>query len=559
MKWRSCLVLAVGWVLATAPAAPAAPPSNDARAAARPLGTLPADLRGTTVESSLESDEPFAGCAAMRGSVWYAFDARESRSIAVALDAEGELDAVVDVFVRERSQITQVACRPTNRRGTLTFELDGEAGTSYLLRVASRANSVDGGFRLRVIEPERPASFPGERLPRRGANASVDRLANPDDAWSVRMRRGTAYRINLVSSGSRCARVDFYVPGGGDVVRRMRCDAHTVFVPERSGLHTLHVQAPRASRDRIPYRLRAGRAGADDVAPGLRLANDVPVRGTLRGAELDALDLYRFSLANSSRLRLTLQARADFQLVLLDDDGDRIADGVDLERRLRPGRYFVAVRARDGAGGRYTLRRLARTITRSDMQVTPSTVAPGGSVALALEVSPAVDGPTTMVVERFDPLAGWLFHAKLRPEVRGGRAAVGFRPPSVGRWRVTGSFDGTRRAAPSEGGTAHFRVEEPLAAVALASSEVAACKPVENPYAGTRYDGVDLTRIRAEGVRCSTARRVARRAHRKALAAVPDANGIVRVRWRSLAGASGPEDRGGPRRPVGRSAGRWEA
>jgi hypothetical protein len=66
-------------------------------------------------------------------------------------------------------------------------------------------------------------------------------------------------------------------------------------------------------------------------------------------------------------------------------------------------------------------------------------------------------------MERFDPLAGWLFHGTLRPAVRAGRAAVSFRPPRIGRWRVTGSFDGTRRAAPSEGGSARFRVEEPLA------------------------------------------------------------------------------------------------
>jgi hypothetical protein len=71
-----------------------------------------------------------------------------------------------------------------------------------------------------------------------------------------------------------------------------------------------------------------------------------------------------------------------------------------------------------------------------------------------------------------------------------------------------------------------------LGALAPSAAQAAACKPVENPYPGTRYEGVDLTRIRAEGVRCSTARRVARRGHWKALAAVPDANGIVRVRWR---------------------------
>jgi hypothetical protein len=462
VRSRSCFVLALGWALAVASPASAAPPPNDARAAAQPLGALPADVRGTTVESTLDADEPPAVCAPLRGSVWYAFDAAESRAIAIALDAAGDLDAAVDVFVRERSQITPVFCRRTNRRGAMTFEIDAVAGTSYLLRVASRANSVDGDFRLRVVQPDRPAGFPGERLPRRGTSAFVDRLANPDDAWSVRLRRGLAYRVNLVSTGPRCARVDFYAPRVG-VVRRMRCDAHTVFVPQRTGLHTLHVQAPRASRDRIAYRLRSGRATRDDTAPGLRLPNDVPIRGSLRGAELDAVDLYRFSLANRSRVLLSLRTAAVFQLVLLDEDGDRLASSsIELERRLAPGRYFLAIRARDGAGGRYTLRRLARIITRSDMQASPRAVAPGGSVGLALAVSPAVDGPTTMLVERFDPLAGWLFHSTLRPFARSGRAAVAFRPPTVGRWRVTGSFDGTRRAAPSEGGTVRFRVEEPL-------------------------------------------------------------------------------------------------
>ena len=373
--------------------------------------------------------------------------------------------------MRERSQITPTFCRRTNRRGALTFELDPEAGTSYLVRVASRANSVDGRFRLRVIEPERAARFPGERLPRGGANAFVDRLANPDDAWSVRLQRGIAYRMNLVSSGGRCAFVEFHLPDAGDIVRRLGCDAHTVYVPSATGLHTLHVQAPRASRDRIRYRLRVGRAAADDMAPGIRLANDQRVRGALRGAEIDAVDLYRFSIATRSRLRLTLRTSADFDLELLDETGDRIAcacdqpGGKELERRLAPGRFFVAVRSRDGAGGRYTLRRLARVITGSRMRVdggSSATVAPGGAVGLALDVSPAADGPTTMLVERFDPLVGWLFHTTLRAAAQSGRAAVSFSPPAVGRWRVTGSFDGTRQAAPSEGGIVRIRVEEPL-------------------------------------------------------------------------------------------------
>jgi len=43
-----------------------------------------------------------------------------------------------------------------------------------------------------------------------------------------------------------------------------------------------------------------------------------------------------------------------------------------------------------------------------------------------------------------------------------GRGAVSFRPPTVGRWRVTGAFDGTRTASPSDGGTATLLVTEPL-------------------------------------------------------------------------------------------------
>jgi hypothetical protein len=57
-----------------------------------------------------------------------------------------------------------------------------------------------------------------------------------------------------------------------------------------------------------------------------------------------------------------------------------------------------------------------------------------------------------------------------------------------------------------------------LAALAApASASATSCADVSNPYPGTRYDDVDLTRITATGVTCTTARRVARGAHRRAL------------------------------------------
>ena len=184
------------------------------------------------------------------------------------------------------------------------------------------------------------------------------------------------------------------------------------------------------------------------------------VRGGLQGNELDAVDLYRFSLTRASRLRLSLRTRAGFDLALYRDSGGRIGCGCgdpgskEIELRAAPGRYFIAVRARDGATGRYVLRRLARTITSASTVVDGErsvTVAPGRTVALGLVVTPAVDGRADLLVERFDPLSGWLFHAAYRPAVNGGRARIAFRPPSVGRWRVTRQLRGDAPGRPERG------------------------------------------------------------------------------------------------------------
>ena len=71
----------------------------------------------------------------------------------------------------------------------------------------------------------------------------------------------------------------------------------------------------------------------------------------------------------------------------------------------------------------------------------------------------------------------------------------------------------------------------PSASVAQAA-DYRSCKPVSNPYAGTRYEGSDLRRIRALKVSCRTARRLARGAHRKALGTPPPPSGIRSLTWR---------------------------
>ena len=359
------------------------------------------------------------------------------------------------------------------RRGEATLDLDASAGTPYLIRVSPLVNSVQETFRLRVAAPDEPAGAPGERLPAVGTSGRLDRFANGDDAWAVRMNAGRTYRVNLVTRGTGCVRGELYAPGefGGSAERVLACDDHVVYTPRRSGTYTVLLRAPRGSREQLTYRLRAGLAERDDSAPGAALPDDRRLRGALSGNELDALDLYRFTIARRADLRLRLRTSADFDLRLITETGRRLgcdcnhAGAKELIRRVRPGRYFVAVRARDGATGGYTLSRLARTITRARMTVGGArrrTLSPGETALLQLRVTPPVGGRATLVVERYDPIEGWLYFATYHPAVGAAGAGVAFRPPFVGRWRVTGEYDGTRTASPSRGGTARFDVDEPL-------------------------------------------------------------------------------------------------
>jgi hypothetical protein len=63
------------------------------------------------------------------------------------------------------------------------------------------------------------------------------------------------------------------------------------------------------------------------------------------------------------------------------------------------------------------------------------------------------------------------------------------------------------------------------------NASAASCKDVRNPYPDTRYEGVDLTRIEADGVGCAKARRVAKRAHKVGLAMTPPPSGIRTYNW----------------------------
>jgi len=90
-------------------------------------------------------------------------------------------------------------------------------------------------------------------------------------------------------------------------------------------------------------------------------------------------------------------------------------------------------------------------------------VRPARTVSIGVRITPGESGPVTVDVERFDPLAGWQFFTRFERRAAGGSATIAFTPPTVGRWRVRATYDGTRIAAPSGPSVASFTVAEPLA------------------------------------------------------------------------------------------------
>jgi hypothetical protein len=463
-----------------APSAQAAPPANDDRGNAPALG-VPSTVRGTTVDATAEAGEPSSCNGPPDHSVWYSIAAPSTaRDLVVELDAAGDLDAVVDVFRRDRSQLTQVTCGQTNRQGRLTLDFSQARNAALLVRVAQRPNSASDAFTLRVVAPDKPERPPGRALGSAGASGSVDRIANPDDAYAVSMSVGRTYRVHLVSR-ERCVNALLFGPGtssfeDGDTVASFDCDDYFIYTPGpgEGGRYSIQVRAPRSRRGALPYHVQVARAGEDDTAPGIVLANDDPVRGKLRGSGADVVDLYRFAVLRPSILDLRLRAggSSPFNLQLVGAGGRRIScacgsEGSQAIRlKLKPGRYFAAVRSRSGADGRYTLSRLTRVITRTRVLVDgerDADLPPGRTAAIGVSVAPGASGPVTVDVERFDPLAGWQFHSRFKRRAQGGSATIPFTPPSVGRWRVRATFDGTRIAAPSGPSVASFTVAEPLA------------------------------------------------------------------------------------------------
>jgi hypothetical protein len=293
------------------------------------------------------------------------------------------------------------------------------------------------------------------------------------------MAEGVNYRINLAPE-SACMRLDIYPPGtrsfdatapaGG-----RRCGGYVVFTPPAGGggRYVLRVTANALTRGPQPYRLMVGRTEADDLAPGTLLPNHASHRGIVSGGALDAVDVYRFDVADTSALDLVLTAKGErlLDIDLRDDSGRRYACGcgqgtpVSVSLRVAPGHYFVAVRSHDVRRADYVLTLTLRTITATRTTVNgraTGTATPNRPVLVRVAVSPHATGRAVLTLERFDPFAGWLHVARHTVTVRGGVGSYRFTPQPPGRWRFRADFLGSRSFAPSSSGSARLVVTSPL-------------------------------------------------------------------------------------------------
>lgn len=460
-------------------AAPA-PPPNDDRANAIPV-SLPSLLRGTTVGSTTELNEPPANCAATSGSVWYALSVGSSPPyrLGLVLNANGNTDAVLDVFTVQRSRLGSVICRQTDDNGQVALAFTPTANTNYLIRVSPLEGSASGTFTLRAFPVSAPAPLPGQRFGFFGAHGALDGTFRTEAAYSMPLTSGTTYKINLVKPSRGCLRLNIYgppTPAGRPQVGGLGCGGYRLFTPEVSGLFSFQVVADSGNPGPQRYGLYVRPASYREMAPGIVLPNLSTYNGYLRGKADDVVRLFRFDATQRSDLTLFLQADANapFDLKLLTDRGRYLQCNCGntgeetIRRQIAPGRYFVVVQAEQFWSASFKLSLQIRLITHVNVTFDHTTyeeIAPGRATTIGAAITPGVSGPVTIRVESFDPVERWQFYRSYHVTAVSGFAGVSFVPPHIGRWRATVSYDGTDRASPATSGYAEILVANPLPGV----------------------------------------------------------------------------------------------
>ncbi|HTA96875.1 MAG TPA: hypothetical protein VK730_04440 [Solirubrobacteraceae bacterium] len=450
-------------------------PSNDERANAQVVRSLPATINGTTVGATLEAGEPESSCnVATTNSVWYSVRAQSAERIALDLTAGGELDGTVAVYHAVRSQLQSVQCQQTEAHGKAALSFKASKNGLYLIRVAALQNSQLANFTLEVFLPTPAVGPPGAALPSSGVSGQVDRIQNINAAYAFTMHSGVSYLINLANrTKGACVSGALFAPStssfeGEPALLRVGCGGYRLFTPGpgQGGLYSFEVTPRPSYRGVQRFHLQVATAGPAETAPGIALGNYAQAHARLDGRAVSVLRLYRLDVTSHSNLtlELTAPASADFNLQLRSQDGAVIecrcggSGSQKLQRQLQPGRYYAVVSVRDATAGNFTLVRQSRTITSTSLSFSSNRAAPGQGVGIDVKVAPAASGPVTVEIERLDPVFGWQFYRQVSALVSEGAASIAFVPPAIGEWRAKATYEGSRTSSPSAVGFSYLQV-----------------------------------------------------------------------------------------------------
>ena len=125
-----------------APAASAAPPGNDDLAAATVVGTLPFSDSLSTVDATVEAQDPI-GCIGAAHSVWYAYTA--DLDGLVAFETYGsDFDTVLSAYTGTQGSLTPVACNDDTQTLQSHIKFAVSTGTTYFIMVSGYGSASEG-------------------------------------------------------------------------------------------------------------------------------------------------------------------------------------------------------------------------------------------------------------------------------------------------------------------------------------------------------------------------------------------------------------------------------
>ena len=319
------------------PAATAAPPSNDDRAAAAPVPTFPATIPGTLSEATVERLDPqVSQCGQIDATVWYRIDQAPDGAIVLGVQGAG-LAPVVRVYRVAGSSLKETDCAAAAPGARAQIAFESVRGASYLVIVGRKPKTTGTEFTLdaKLYLPPANDSWksaqPLGSLPWKTSGstlgATIDNDGDPD---ACSLAGGTVwYSVTAKSAG----RLAFRLAAAGDfdaviaVQERARSERNTVGCArtDKQGNASLPVDVDQGATYLVvvgnlqgsppgDFVLQAFAAQAPERMPGAALTGGV-VRSSVNGLT-DINDMWWLTMQPGTTYRISFHGKGCPSLVV---------------------------------------------------------------------------------------------------------------------------------------------------------------------------------------------------------------------------------------------------